>query len=75
MLREVRQIIEEQQQVTALRKEHETILSALRNTTSLDTLKTLSEQSKVLKNQLAELETTNKARIIRAQMLRESLTH
>lgn len=70
---EVRQILAEQQQVTLLRQDYTAVLAALKNATTIADMKTLAAQSKILQEQLAELEATNKARIIRAQLLRASL--
>lgn len=75
LLREHQQILGERQQLLELSSAHQNILAQMAQVSSVIELKTLADYSKRLASNIAELETTYKARIIRAKMLQASLYH
>ena len=72
---EIQQILAEQQQIMLLRQTYTQILAAIKSSSSIVEMQELAVQAQQLKDQLTELETTNKARVLRAQMLQVSLEH
>lgn len=70
---ELQQIALEQQQLAQYAGMQQELQMQVKAAPSIDVLKTLVEQSKQLKAEIDKLETTNKARIIRASSLRFSL--
>lgn len=72
---EIRQILAEQTQLAQLKAEKMGIQQTLRGASSIDELKSYTTRSTELTTEIAKLEITNKARIIRAKSLRFSLYH